>query len=678
MVSVLLRSGARKMGKAMSRTIGLDVETSKIPFFHPWQQQAFLVAVGIVDETGYKKTWLFNHIEADPSISDLNNVLEIQAEIDRSYRIAGHNLKFDLNWLRHIGIKFDHKRLYCTKIAEYMISGMKRQAYSLKALSLKYGITPKIDKVATFWEAGYETSEIPLNVLLPYLEQDCINTLVIYQKQVPQLQDKGLEQVCALHCRLQCILSEIECTGILADKDLGYKLIGEIQHNLDTIDLGLHRLLGVALPDPCDDINLNSGDELSAALFGGILKRPGFEDYITTRNVKYKEPYIFKYADGRTAEKTKTRVLKELVYKTRKSIQEIEIDGAGFKPAKGTQTKKEGYYQTSKGIIEQLGGRTKNQKEIKKLLVSRSAVAKSLESFIGKDSTAGLINKIQSDGRIHPKYNQTVAVTGRLSSSDPNGQNLPREGTSPIKRIFIPRFDRLMAADLSQLEWRVAALLSQDPVMIQEVLDDGDIHGENAVNFFGDISFRKVAKFFTFRMIYGGSAYGFYMDYKMPDFALKRWERIVEDFYKKYTGLYQWQLNNIRTVNRSGILTIPSGRYFAFKEYNGDYNPRHVKNYPVQGFAFDIVALAMVIIEMKMKAAQMQSMEVAQVHDEIVFDIVRGEFKSLARLCIETFEELPAYMEQFWGYKVNVPFTGEVSLGKNYEQMKTVNRDYYF
>lgn len=629
------------------RVIALDFETTTKPLLHPWIDGAYAVMLSIVDNTGFRKSWVFNHDElynhGDDPCKQADDIKEIQEEINRSDRMVGQHLKFDLNWLKHLNIDFSNIKLYCTKIADYIINGHARIGYSLNDICKRRGIQLKHDDVRMYWEQGYETSQIPLNILVPYCENDCDITLQVYYDQISDIKRLDLIRPVSLACNLMGLLSEIECTGMKADKDLGMILVSDIQQQLDLIDLGLKEKLG--------DINLSSGDELSAALFGGILKRPGREQV----HRKLKSGKIKTY--------------------TRKCVNEVPIDGAGFTPAKGTETKKKGYYQTNKGVIEQLGARTKVQKDIKKGLISRSAIAQSLESLWGENGT-GIINKIQSDGCIHPQYNQTVTVTGRLSSQDPNGQNLPREGTSPIKRIFIPRFDQIVSADLAQLEWRVCALLSQDPIMIQEIWDGSDVHGDNAINFFGDIEYRKTAKFFTFRMIYGGSAYGFYMDYKMPNFSLKKWEGIVDAFYNKYAGLRDWQIKNVRHVIKHGTLTIPSGRFFKFNKIKGEYSPRQIKNYPVQGFSFDIVKLAMLII--KKKVQHLKSLMIGQVHDEVVFDNYRPEFKDLGRTCIMVFENLPNYMKSYWGFDSNVPFTGDIERGPNYEAMKELLREYFF
>lgn len=373
----------------MKRTISLDVETSKIPYFHPWQSEAFFVSLGITDESGVKKTWVFNHDEVE-TFDQRTNINEIQKEIDKSYRIVGQNLKFDLNWLRFLGIDFSKQKLYCTKIAEYLIRGQDRIGYSLNDICKRYGLKQKIDRVKLFWEAGYQTSEIPINILNPYLEQDCISTLAVYQRQIPLIKKYGLSNLLAVHNETQRVLSDIEFNGMHADGDAAVGFSIELSEKLSAIESRLQQLFDW-------DVNLSSNDEMSVALFGGTLKRDGEEEV--------------------------ERILKSGKIKkyTRKCVIKTEMKGAGFKPLPNSETKKEGYYQTSKNIINQLKGRTKVQREILKLLLNRSVTAKALETFTGKDDGGlkGLINKIQSDGCIHPQYNQTVTKTGRLSSKDP-------------------------------------------------------------------------------------------------------------------------------------------------------------------------------------------------------------------------------------------------------------------
>lgn len=622
----------------MARTLCIDVETSAIPIFKPWQAGSFLVAVGLADEYGFRQNWVFNHQELKGGVIQRPMIDQIQKEIDTSIRIVGHNLKFDLAWLRSIGLNFDKQRLYCTQLAEYLIRGQGPLSYSLDDCCKRHNIPTKIDKVKMYWESGYNTDEIPLHILLPYLTQDCISTLSLYQRQVPLLKRQAMERLFAVQSEALRVLADIEWNGMYADKAAAEGLIEEFKAKSAYIDRELTEMFGW-------DVNLNSGDELSAALFGGTIKRDGVEQYTQT---------------------LKNGTVKK---KTRKCVVETKVEGVGFTPPNGSAIKKEGFYSTSKDVITQLGGRKKVHKEIKELLMERSVTKKILETFQNEDGVKGLVNKIEADKCIHPQYNQSVTRTGRLSSSSPNGQNLPRKGTSPIKQIFVSRYDKIVVPDLSQLEWRVVGHLSQDREIIKEVTEGIDAHLDNAVNFFGDAKFRHDAKIFTFRMIYGGSAYSFYMDQAMPNFGLKKWKEIVEQFYEKYHGLKEWQNKNIALVNKKGYLTSATGRRLAFEKHPvKGYNVKQIKNYPVQSLATaDIMPLAMVVIARKLK--DFKTLLIGQVHDSLVMDVPEEEVNAVARISIETFEDLPRLIEQTWGFKFTVPLTGEVEVGTNYGQL---------
>jgi DNA polymerase I-like protein with 3'-5' exonuclease and polymerase domains len=664
----------------MQRTIALDVETTKIPFFRPWQREAFLVSIGITAENGWKKTWVLNHEDLDDIPNQRKLLNEVQHILNRSERIVGHNLKFDLQWLWHVGLKTDHLKLYCTQVAQYLLERQRRQSYKLNEVAKYYGITEKVDMVAKFWASGCDTYEIPLkSILNPYLEQDCFTTLAIYQRQVKRIKEMGIESLISVQMELMGILAEMEYNGAEANRDLCQHYVNYYHNKLEEIDKNIYEIAG-------REFNIGSTDHLSAVLFGGIIKKEGEEFYISTRKCYEKRPYPFVYSDPKRPPTIKYRKheMIELVGKTRKCIIEEKVEGM-FKVPKGVkELDKGGYWSVDKSTLAQLKGRKKEQKQLVALLKERSAVAKTLETFSGKQKGSGLINKIGSDGRIHPSFNQTIAATGRLTSSDPNGQNFPRKGTSPVKEIFVPRFDKILNADLAQLEWRVAAFLSQDPVAMYEIKHDVDYHRDNAIKFFNaDPSLpndhpdfkplRTAAKVFGFRLLYGGSAYGMFMDPNMPDYSLNQWEKIVAEYYEKYKRLSDWHDELVKEVYRNGTLTNPTGRQFTFYKFKkpnrkGEvYNHSQIKNYPVQSFATaDIMPLAMCLINSGMKKRKLKSKLILQVHDSIVMDVKKEEIDVIARLCINVFCNLPKHIERVWGIKFNVPLDGDVEVGKNY------------
>lgn len=635
----------------MFGTVGLDVETTKKPYLHPWQKEAYLVQVGLVNEQGQKKVWTFNHEELIDHRPQREMINEIQKEIDQCIRIVGHHLKFDLNWMRYLGIDFSQKKLFCTQVAEYLLLGQRGLGkLDLASLSKKYLQVDKIDRVKIFWDAGYETSEVPLNILTPYLEQDCFNALAIYQKQVPLINQMNLNALVAIQMETVRVLSEIECNGMYFDVDIAQEHIQKITEELKRMDFELRDIIDIP------DIQLDSNHELSAALFGGVIKREVQELY--SKKFKYK-----------------------IAVRTRKCILETKVKGLGFKPLKNTETAFKGVYQTNKDVIKLLPARNQNQKKVKALLIERSKLAKALATLITADGKGGLINLVMADGCVHSSYNMTVTKTGRLSSSNPNGQNIPREGTSPIKLAIKPRFDYILECDLSQIEWRGVAYLSQDQVMIAEIIAGEDPHTNNAVAFFGADpnkekefkELRTTAKIMTFRLIYGGSAYSFFMDQKMPSYTLKKWRGIVNNFYRKYKGLKAWQDENIRKVTRNkGRLVNPTGRMFRFfRDDKGGYRPQQIKNFPVQSFSTaDLMPLAMIVIYKKFKEAGFKSKIILQVHDALVFDVLKSERDQIARLCLEVFKDLPKYVDHFWGIKMNVPIKGDADCGPTWAEVK--------
>ena len=656
------------------KNLCLDVETSVAPFHRPWCRDSFLVNVATVDELGNKRVWWFYHREIDP-VDQQKVVTNLQAYLDQFDRLIGHNFKFDLQWLWHLGIDTSRHRLFCTKIAEYLLHGQDQVQYNLDSLCERYNVPLKLDQVRKFWEAGYNTDEVPIGILKAYVTQDADSTLQVFQKQVPLIQRYGLAKLVGLQVHLMTILARMEATGVLVDQDAMHRYTEETRQKLAECEEGLFDLFG-------QRFNLGSGDELSAHLYGGVVKVPDKERFVTTKKCKYREPYIFTYKDGRKTVKYRTRQLDQLVVKERNVVHQVKVDGVGFDPPDRSELKKEGYFATDKGTIARLRPRNKKQRAILEMLGERSALAKLLETFEGKSEGTGLINQIHPDGCLHPSFNQTVTRTGRLSSSQPNGQNLPRGSTSPVKKVIIPRFDCIANADLSQLEWRVAGALSGDPVIRDEVIHDVDCHADDAIRLLGADpdgqhfkEHRTTAKITTFRLIYGGSAWGFYLDPEMPNYSLKKWQQIVEQFYEKYHRLGEWQQENIRFVHKRGYLRTPSGRILKFQKLDKEiatrrgevYNTSQIKNYPVQAFATaDITPLAMKHIWRKMQVASLRSMIILQVHDSIVFDAIEQELPKLREICVGTFRDLPRLIEREWGYKFTLPLDGDFEVGPTY------------
>lgn len=690
----------------------IDLETSKKPILNPWMRGAYLSTVGLkmyLDSTPGEytyKEWVWYHGET-PNITQedrLQIVFEIQEEIDKlgpTGLLVGHNVKFDINWLKHINVDVSHVRLWCTQQAEFMLSGqdIPISQQGLSDCCERWGVATKTDVVKTYWDAGRDTHEIPLKrILLPYMKNDIDITAELFKSQWTQARAKT-KLMKLIRVRQDCIhvLTDIELNGMPFDKDLAEHHVEKFTEELDVTNAELITYIGRG------DINLNSGPELSAALFGGRLKRTRYVPEVYTRNCTRKVPYNFTYRSGKkkgmTYIKYKSVTLRELTCKKRKEDYEVPIKGLGFTPGDKTETKTVGVFQTNKSQLKNMkcnnrGGTTiQLKKRILELLTHRSKIAQFVETFVGDGSGTGLLYKasLNADGWLHPNYNNTIAKTGRLSSSGPNGQNFPRSKededgfTNPLKAVFIPsrKGGVILVIDLSQLEWRMAAWLSQDPVAMQEIRDGVDCHLDNAIRFFGDAKYRQAAKIMTFRLLYGGGAYAFYMDPLMPDFTLKKWNSIVDKYNRKYVVLQSWQQSNITLVGQNdGWLDSPTGRVYRIpmeehKKHPGlmIYKETCIKNYPVQGGATgDLVPLAMHVMSKRMQlnpSAYMSTNWIGQVHDSIIFDTMPHEVKRVAKLGIGVFEDLPGIVSKYWGVDFNLPLTGEATWGPSYADQST-------
>jgi len=239
----------------------------------------------------------------------------------------------------------------------------------------------------------------------------------------------------------------------------------------------------------------------------------------------------------------------------------------------------------------------------------------------------------------------------------------------------------ILQLDLSQIEWRAAAWLSQDAVMMHEINSGVDQHNAACTDLM-ELELTKENRFFAkvlnFRMIYGGTAYGFYMDVNMPNFSQKKWRTIVNGFYEKYWELAEWQERNIAFVFEHGYLQIPTKRLFIFNKDKEDkgvmvYNETKIKNYPVQGLAGgDILPLLVVILRRGLRKYKMKSRYILTVHDSIVFDYKENELKLLINLCNAVMGNLVQSIENYFNISWNVKLAGSIEIGNSYGNLEEV------
>lgn len=244
----------------------------------------------------------------------------------------------------------------------------------------------------------------------------------------------------------------------------------------------------------------------------------------------------------------------------------------------------------------------------------------------------------ERDGRIHTDYNQAVAATGRLSSNNPNLQNIPIRTPKgrEIRKAFVPRDEDhiLLSADYSQIELRIAASFAQDEPMIEAFKNGRDIHATTAAKVFNvslddvDPNMRRKAKEVNFGIIYGISAFGLSQNLNIPRSEASE---IISAYFKEFPGIKRYMDESIQKAKEKEYVETIMGRRRYLRDINSrnatmrGYAERNAINAPIQGSAADIIKIAMVSIHEWLKKEQLQTKMIMQVHDELVFEVPRQE-----------------------------------------------------
>lgn len=360
----------------------------------------------------------------------------------------------------------------------------------------------------------------------------------------------------------------------------------------------------------------------------------------------------------------------------RKLEEEIQrAAGASFNPA------------SPKQLAEVLFDKLKLQ-VVRKTKTGRSTDSEVLEELAAYHPLPGLVldyrtlSKLRSTytdtlpklinprtGRVHTSFNQTVTSTGRLSSSDPNLQNIPvrtEEGRG-IREAFIPeKGNLLISADYNQIELRILAHLSQDPLLLDSFRKNEDVHTRTASEIFGidpkDVSYemRRRAKVVNFGIAYGMSAYGLSKQLRIPQ---KEAQKIIDAYFDKYPGVRRYMDENIELARKKGYVETLFGRKLMLPEINSSnknirqFAERAAINAPMQGSAADIIKKAMIEIHRWLKDRKSRTKMILQVHDELLFEAPEGEVARIEDLAKEKMESV---------VKLDIPLIVDVKHGSNW------------
>ena len=322
---------------------------------------------------------------------------------------------------------------------------------------------------------------------------------------------------------------------------------------------------------------------------------------------------------------------------------------------------KTGQYVTSEEVLSQL----QNRHPIVKLILQHRGLKKLLSTYV--DSLPTLVNK--ETGKIHTSYNQTVTATGRLSSSNPNLQNIPirDEDGKEVRKAFVPEPGSLfLSADYSQIELRIMAHLSGDKNMIEDFRGGHDIHAATAAKIYKKPieevtkEERRKAKVANFGIIYGISVFGLA---ERMNVDRREAKELIENYFATYSGVHDYMERCKEEAKKNGYVETIFNRKRFLPDINSHnavvrgYAERNAINAPIQGSAADIIKVAMVNIYRRMKQQQMRSTMILQVHDELNFSVVAEEKEAMQQLVLEEMQR---------AFVMSVPLTADYGWGKNW------------
>ncbi len=345
-----------------------------------------------------------------------------------------------------------------------------------------------------------------------------------------------------------------------------------------------------------------------------------------------------------------------------KQLGVILFEKMGLPVIKKTKTG----YSTAVDVLEQL----REQAPIVDDILTYRQIAKIQSTYV-----EGLLKVIQSDGKVHTRYIQTLTQTGRLSSVDPNLQNIPirlDEGRK-IRQAFVPREKDwlIYSSDYSQIELRVLAHISNDEHLKAAFLEGQDIHASTAMRVFGiekaeDVTpnMRRQAKAVNFGIVYGISDYGLSQNLGITRKAAQQY---IDTYFEKYPGVKEYMERIVRQAKDQGFVETLYHRRRYLPDINSrNYNIRSFAertaiNTPIQGSAADILKIAMIELNKRLKEEKLEATMLLQVHDELVFEVPEKELETLDKLVSEVMEN---------AVSLHVPLITDSSWGKTWYEAK--------
>lgn len=714
------------------------------------------------------------------------SVLEIPEDVTL---LVGHNIKYDLLYemsLKNSSLRAFFKRggrIWCCQYAEYLLNGQTQdsQMVSMDGIIEKYGGRKKIDEVKLLWEEGYLTSEIPEDLLIDYLvgtpeegrnSGDIGNTELIFLGQIQAAVEQ--DQMKTITARMDglCATIEMEFNGVKIDMQAARDRLVELNTELIQVSDELAEYLE-GLP-PGLDFNWGSNIHASVALFGGTIKYEKSAPYLdpkTGEAARLKatakwplfdgEPidpdecgkdgdrYVFPahadnaqkqdvFASGKKKGMPKFRNV-DVPGAIKTKMQEFLFEMPGYAtPLKEWQTKlKDGadntVYSTNNDTIEAL----ENLSDVPFLEVftRRAFLQKEIGTYYlaadAKGKVTGMLTCVDPVTHIiHHKLNVCSTKTSRLSSSDPNLQNLSRKDKSEVKKMFVSRFGKEgcnMEADYSQLEVVVQGVLTGD-VQLRKDLNDGvDFHCKRvaawkAITYeealirckqeespyytvWGPI--RTAAKIFSFQRAYGAGVAKIALFTGMPQTEIQALadaedamypgigkfnEEVAKEVAAGAEAFKMYWPTGGYSVYRRGRWIAPTGAIYSFqskdapawlkkrnKDIKDTFSPTEMKNYPIQGTAGEIVVTILGLLWRRFVETENyggKAFFVNTVHDCVWIDMHRSVVHEVAADVRRIMECVPDYFNERYGMDIDVPFPVDIEIGDDMYDMSHYDEEH--
>ena len=672
----------------------------------PYNKDNSLVAIGYTyRQINGKPIW-----NSDGAVKILNvntsNFTEFNTfrrELKNATYVVAHNAKFDIAWLREIGIECNTK-IIDTMISEYVLSKGVRGKLSLDALSQKYDTLRKQSTLADAFSKGLNYSDMSHEDQTKYLYFDVMATAEVFEKQEKKFRrtaNKSLLPIRDLMCEFCSVLTDIERSGMAIDMDVLDQVDIDYQKEQEELTRYLQTETRKLMGDK--DVNLSSPEQLSSVVYSCNLKdkklwKEVMDIGVDDKGKPKRRPYMtqegFMSAAKECFKKAyKTRVIKcgscygkGTYYKKKKDgsnfkkpskceyceglgvlyLEVDEVAGLGIKPR--SELASAGGFKTDKiTLTEHL--RTTTDPDVKKFLESLirlSAIDTYRASFI-----EGIKKGIKSDGLLHANFNQCITSTGRLSSSNPNLQNMPKGRLFPVRKAFVSRFKggTLVEIDYSQLEFRVAGILATDETVKREVESGFDVHAYTAkvLSDNGEVTDRGAAKASTFRPLYGGTQ------------GTPAQQIYFKEFFGKYQGIFKWHDKLQNEAIATKLVTTATGRQFSFpdceRNRSGNANFKtQIVNYPVQSVATaEIVPLGVILLFNKLKEKGLQSVVINTVHDSVLIDTHPDEIDIVKEIGPQCLLDAQEEAKKRFGLPDYIPLEVEMSHGNNWMEQQDFN-----